>query len=66
MDGCVKSRSPRRSTLLDGATLAVDAGTGAAAGIACIGGTGGSVADSNGWKSPLGLQSPDNCTSTNK
>ena len=64
MDGCDKSRSPRRSTLLAGAVLAVDAGAaaGTAAGgsdVACIGGTGGgTAADSNGWKSPpLGLQS---------
>lgn len=61
MDGCDKSRSPRRSTLLAGATVA-DAGAeaGTAAGgsdVDCIGGTGGTAADSNGWKSPpLGLQ----------
>ena len=60
MDGCGKSRSPRRSTLLGGTVLAVDAGvlTGAS-GVDCIGKTGGTAADSNGWKLPLTLQRTD-------
>jgi len=54
--------------LLGGAT-AGDAATGAGAatgacGVACIGGTGGTAADSNDWNSPLGLHSPHNNVST--
>ena len=51
MDGGDKSRSPRRSTLLEGAIFADNAGAGVATGItgdACIGGAGGAAADSNG------------------
>lgn len=65
MDGSDKLRSPKRSTLLGGSTLAVGAGAGAADGMtdACTGGMDGTAADSNVWKSPLGLQYPDNCLS---
>jgi len=65
MDGCDKSRLPRRSTLLAAAVLAVDtAATGDSEGV-CIGGTDGTAVDWNGWKLPLGLQRPHNCTPTN-
>ena len=63
IDGCDKSRSPRRSKLLAGATFTVVGAAAAATGacdVACIGGTDSTTADSNGWKSPLGLQNPDN------
>jgi len=72
MDGCARSRSPRRSTLLGGGTLlAVDGGGAAvvtgASEVDCKGKGADNTAgaDSNGWKSlPLGLHTPKNTLCT--